>query len=80
MFPHGTVISAGSLQDNFCIIYFNELSTFSFRNTELHFGESPALAPPEVQIDMAVQAKHEQELIDAATQTQPLPADDNELF
>ncbi|BBG95459.1 RAN GTPase 3 [Prunus dulcis] len=46
--------------------------------TELRFVESPALAPPEVQIDMAVQAKHEQELAQAAAQ--PLPDDDDDLF
>ncbi|KAM1200795.1 hypothetical protein ACFX2I_017026 [Malus domestica] len=47
-------------------------------NNDLHFVESPALAPPEVHIDMAVQAKHEQELKDAAAQ--PLPDDDDDLI
>ncbi|KAI0511681.1 hypothetical protein KFK09_012313 [Dendrobium nobile] len=42
----------------------------------LHFVESPALAPPEVQIDLAQQQLHEQEL--AAAAAQPLPDDDDE--
>ncbi|KAG5625508.1 hypothetical protein H5410_010726 [Solanum commersonii] len=44
----------------------------------LHFVESPALAPPEVQIDLAAQALHEQELQQALNQ--PLPDDDDEAF
>ncbi|KAF8406978.1 hypothetical protein HHK36_006099 [Tetracentron sinense] len=44
----------------------------------LHFVESPALAPPEVQIDMATQEQHEAELIAAAAQ--PLPDDDDDAF
>uniref|UniRef100_A0A3Q7ES45 GTP-binding nuclear protein n=1 Tax=Solanum lycopersicum TaxID=4081 RepID=A0A3Q7ES45_SOLLC len=44
----------------------------------LHFVESPALAPPEVQIDLAAQALHEQEL--QAALNQPLPDDDDEAF
>ncbi|XP_022961762.1 GTP-binding nuclear protein Ran-3-like [Cucurbita pepo subsp. pepo] len=47
-------------------------------NTELQFVESPALAPPEVQIDMAVQAQHEAELAQAAAQ--PLPDEDDDAF
>lgn len=39
--------------------------------------ESPALAPPEVQIDLAQQAKYEEELKNAANQ--PLPDDDEDL-
>ncbi|CAI9101508.1 OLC1v1038847C1 [Oldenlandia corymbosa var. corymbosa] len=39
-----------------------------------HFVEMPALAPPEVQIDHAVQQQHEAEVV-AAT-SQPLPDDD----
>ena len=31
--------------------------TVNCRNVGLHFVESPALAPPEVQIDMAAQAQ-----------------------
>ncbi|KVH99798.1 hypothetical protein Ccrd_021976 [Cynara cardunculus var. scolymus] len=42
----------------------------------LHFVESPALAPPEVQIDMAAQQQHEAEL--AAAASQPLPDDDDD--
>ncbi|KAF1871354.1 hypothetical protein Lal_00020147 [Lupinus albus] len=41
----------------------------------LHFVESPALAPPEVQIDLDAQKKHEDELLAAASQ--PLPDDDD---
>ncbi|KAL0327597.1 UNVERIFIED_CONTAM: GTP-binding nuclear protein Ran-A1 [Sesamum angustifolium] len=44
----------------------------------LHFVESPALAPPEVQIDLAAQQQHEAEL--AAAASQPLPDDDDEAF
>jgi uncharacterized membrane protein YozB (DUF420 family) len=32
---------------------------FSFRDPSLHFVESPALAPPEVQIDLAAQQQYE---------------------
>ncbi|CAL9182207.1 unnamed protein product [Musa hybrid cultivar] len=44
----------------------------------LHFVESPALAPPEVQIDLAAQQQHEAEL--AAAAAQPLPDDEDDLF
>ncbi|KAG6504182.1 hypothetical protein ZIOFF_036513 [Zingiber officinale] len=44
----------------------------------LHFVESPALAPPEVQIDLAAQQQHEAEL--AAAAAQPLPDDDDDLL
>lgn len=44
----------------------------------LHFVESPALAPPEVQIDLAQQQKYEAEL--AAAAAQPLPDDEDELL
>ncbi|KAI7743309.1 hypothetical protein M8C21_030723 [Ambrosia artemisiifolia] len=44
----------------------------------LHFVESPALAPPEVQIDMVAQQQHEAELAVAANQ--PLPDDDDDAF
>ncbi|GFZ11828.1 RAS-related GTP-binding nuclear protein 2 [Actinidia rufa] len=44
----------------------------------LHFVESPALAPPEVQIDIAAQQRHEAELLEAAAQ--PLPDDDDDAF
>ncbi|KAM7276280.1 hypothetical protein ACFE04_018146 [Oxalis oulophora] len=44
----------------------------------LHFVESPALAPPEVQIDLAQQQQHEAEL--AAAASQPLPDDDDDTF
>ncbi|KAF5741969.1 hypothetical protein HS088_TW09G00007 [Tripterygium wilfordii] len=44
----------------------------------LHFVESPALAPPEVLIDMAAQQQHEAELIAAASQ--PLPDDDDDTI
>ncbi|KAG9439966.1 hypothetical protein H6P81_020131 [Aristolochia fimbriata] len=43
----------------------------------LHFVESPALAPPELQIDVKEQAVHEAELAEAAAQ--PLPDDDDDL-
>ncbi|KAK1364071.1 GTP-binding nuclear protein [Heracleum sosnowskyi] len=45
----------------------------------LRFVESPALAPPEFQIDMDVQKRHEEELFKATLQ--PLPdVDDNDAF
>lgn len=44
----------------------------------LHFVESPALAPPEVHIDVAAQQQHEAELAQAAIQ--PLPDDDDDAF
>ncbi|KAK8682914.1 hypothetical protein V6N13_038993 [Hibiscus sabdariffa] len=44
----------------------------------LHFVESPALAPPEVHIDLAAQQQHEAEL--AAAASQPLPDDDDDAF
>lgn len=47
-------------------------------DANLHFVESPALAPPEVSIDMEAQQKHEQEL--AAAANQPLPDDDDDAF
>ncbi|XP_018834797.1 GTP-binding nuclear protein Ran1A-like [Juglans regia] len=46
-------------------------------NLDLHFVESPALAPPEVQIDMAAQAQHEAELNYAVAQ--PLPDEDDDF-
>ncbi|PIA65484.1 hypothetical protein AQUCO_00100764v1 [Aquilegia coerulea] len=48
------------------------------RDPNLHFVESPALAPPEVQIDLAAQQQHEAEL--AAAANQPLPDDDDDVF
>ncbi|KAL2346748.1 hypothetical protein Fmac_000748 [Flemingia macrophylla] len=45
-------------------------------DTNLHFVESPALAPPEVQIDLAAQQQHEAELVAAVSQ--PLPDDDDD--
>lgn len=44
----------------------------------LHFVESPALAPPEVQIDIATQAALEAEI--AQAQALPLPDDDDDAF
>ncbi|KAI3970186.1 hypothetical protein MKW92_015306 [Papaver armeniacum] len=44
----------------------------------LHFVESPALAPPEVQIDIASQQQIEYELDRA--RDQPLPDDDDDIF
>ncbi|KAL9313309.1 hypothetical protein ACSQ67_018761 [Phaseolus vulgaris] len=49
-----------------------------FFDPNLHFVESPALAPPEVQIDLAAQQQHEAEL--AAAASQPLPDDDDDTF
>ncbi|CAI8619519.1 unnamed protein product [Vicia faba] len=37
-------------------------------DANLHFVESPALAPPEVQIDIALQQRHENEILKAANQ------------
>ncbi|XP_003566871.1 GTP-binding nuclear protein Ran-1 [Brachypodium distachyon] len=44
----------------------------------VHFVESPALAPPLVAIDLALQQQHEAEL--AAAAAQPLPDDDDDLI
>jgi GTP-binding nuclear protein Ran len=44
----------------------------------LHFVESPALAPPEVPIDLEAQKRLEAEM--AAAAAQPLPDDDEEIF
>ena len=46
-------------------------------NAQLVFTESPALAPPEVKVDMAEVAQYEKELADAAAQ--PLPDEDDEF-
>ncbi|KAJ8559424.1 hypothetical protein K7X08_003482 [Anisodus acutangulus] len=43
----------------------------------LQFVESPAFAPPEVEIDLAAHQLHEQELLRAAAH--PLPDDDDDL-
>ncbi|XP_039165874.1 GTP-binding nuclear protein Ran1A-like [Eucalyptus grandis] len=43
----------------------------------LHFVECPALAPPEVRVDLAAHQQHEAELAQAASQ--PLPDDDDAL-
>ncbi|KAG6493089.1 hypothetical protein ZIOFF_048065 [Zingiber officinale] len=48
------------------------------RDPNLHFVESPALAPPEVQIDLAAQQQRESEL--AAAAAQPLPDDGDDLI
>ncbi|KAH9608702.1 hypothetical protein KSS87_013686, partial [Heliosperma pusillum] len=47
-------------------------------DTNLHFVASPALLPPEVQIDLVEQQRHEHELAMAAAQ--PLPDDDDDAF
>lgn len=47
-------------------------------NPNLHFTEAPALAPPEVVLDAAQQAKCEQELAEAVNQ--PLPDDDDDAL
>ncbi|XP_068464259.1 GTP-binding nuclear protein Ran1A-like isoform X1 [Phaseolus vulgaris] len=44
----------------------------------LHFVEMPALAPPDVVIDLVTQQMNEEELAKAAAQ--PLPDDDDEAF
>ena len=48
------------------------------RDLNLHFVESPALAPPEVQIDLQAVQQYEQEL-QAATLL-PLPDDEDDAF
>jgi GTP-binding nuclear protein Ran len=47
-------------------------------DVNLHFVESPALAPPEVHIDLAAQKQYEAELAQASAL--PLPDDDDEAF
>ena len=46
----------------------------------LHFVEAPALAPPEVQIDMRQQQQYEQELAQAAAMPLPDGDGDDELL
>ena len=46
-------------------------------NANLEFVASPALAPPEVQVDPAMMAQYNKELEDAAAQ--PLPEEDDDL-
>lgn len=48
------------------------------RNPDLQFVESPALAPPEVPIDLAACQRYEAEI--AAAAEQPLPDDDDDVF
>lgn len=62
------------------IVYFINISEMCFcnRDVNLHFVESPALAPPEVHIDLAAQSQYEAEIAQAAAQ--PLPDDDEEAF
>ncbi|KAJ0984636.1 hypothetical protein J5N97_002992 [Dioscorea zingiberensis] len=72
-------------------LQYYEISTKSYYNFEkpflylarklagdpnLHFVESPALAPPEVAIDLVTQQQYEAEI--AAAAAQPLPDDDDE--
>ena len=54
-----------------------DLCKCACRDTNLHFVEQVALAPPEVQIDHAQQAAYEQQL--ATAMAQPLPDEDEEL-
>ncbi|KAE8653074.1 hypothetical protein Csa_020129 [Cucumis sativus] len=49
-----------------------------FRDPNIHFVESPALAPPEQQIHLAAQQQHEVEL--AAAASQPLLGDHDDAF
>ncbi|GAU35970.1 hypothetical protein TSUD_207740 [Trifolium subterraneum] len=44
----------------------------------LHFVEMPALAPPEVAIDISAQQLNEHEIL--ARVSMPLPDDDDDLF
>ncbi len=46
-------------------------------NNSLRFVEAPAMAPPEVEVDMRDQAAYAQELEEAAAA--PIPDDDDEL-
>ena len=48
------------------------------RDANLHFVEQVALAPPEVQIDLAQQQAYEQQLAEAANA--PLPDEDDDLL
>ncbi len=48
------------------------------RDANLHFVEQVALAPPEVQIDVAQQQAYEQQLAEAANA--PLPDEDDDLL
>ncbi|KAI3982072.1 hypothetical protein MKX01_018978 [Papaver californicum] len=59
MSQHGTEISAGSVRIS--QLFFVGTRKLSGDQT-VHFVESPALAPPEVAIDLEYQREHEREL------------------
>ena len=56
----------------------NNLKNHSLcRDSQLHFVEQIALAPPEVQIDQQQQQQYEAQLVEAANA--PLPDDDDDI-
>ena len=59
-------------------VLFAQCSHVTRRDANLHFVEQVALAPPEVQIDLAQQQAYEQQLADAANA--PLPDEDDDLL
>lgn len=60
------------------IILCWQVLPFMRRDANLHFVEQVALAPPEVQIDVAQQQAYEQQLAEAANA--PLPDEDDDLL
>ena len=57
------------------VLCLSQLVSPCCRDSSLEFVESPALAPPEVQIDFREQARHEAELREASLV--PVPDDDD---
>ncbi|CAH1447172.1 unnamed protein product [Lactuca virosa] len=57
---------------------YGDVIASSFRDPNLHFVESPALASPKVEIDIAAQQQHEPEF--AVPASQPLSDDDDDAF
>ena len=58
--------------------FFPQILHVMRRDANLHFVEQVALAPPEVQIDVAQQQAYEQQLAEAANA--PLPDEDDDLL
>ena len=60
------------------LLYFSHpCISFVISDPNLQFVESPALAPPEVQVDMTQMQQYEAEL--AQAQAVPLPDEDEDL-
>ena len=67
----------GLLQAQGCAVARDLMPGAACRDPNLHFVEEVALAPPQIQIDMAQQQQNEAEL--NAAMAQPLPDEDEDL-